>query len=101
MTVEEYNNVINTSKDNRKAKMIRMLTTNDPEFKIVYKCNKTHIRLVNVKTVRFIVPYEYDSNAGAWVDNYRVYTVDSRHADGADRLITSLDEAMQIARGNN
>ena len=101
MTVEEYNNVINMSEEGRKAKMIRMLTTNDPEFKIAYKCNRTQIRLVNVKTGWFIVPYEYDSNAGAWVDNYRVYSVDNRHADGADRLITSLDEAMQIARRDN
>ena len=101
MTAEEYNNVVNMCKKERKAKMIRMLTTNDPEFKIAYKCNRTQIRLVNVKTGRFIVPYEYDSNAGAWVDNYRVYTVDNRLANGIDRLITSLDEAMQITRRDN
>ena len=101
MTAEEYNNVINMSEEDRKAKMIRMLTTNDPDFKIAYKCNGTHIRLVNARTGRFIVPYEYSSNVGAWVDNYRVYSVDNRLADGIDRLITSLDEAMQIARRDN
>lgn len=100
MTVEEYTKQVKASQCDRINRMLELLKTSDADFKITYKCNKTRAQLEYPPNRRYIVPYEYCTELATWIGNYRVYEIDGRFVGPKDRPILSLDEAMQIAKGN-